>query len=435
MTLLFADPVELYVLAGAYNGMLKPGAGAGSFNIADRVATWGGRVQGYSYRALIDALGEGGDFTPSYLDSIINIFSANELVYAYHAFAFSAAEPATAFNKFGIITGTTFFNAWYFKLGIDSIVYLFDAANVQKAAGTKVLADNTKYHRLIEFDATNGTIKMWIGDDNGSNGLSDPSQWTGTPDLSYTDAAMNGTFDNFSLGFAALGKVNPATTYNLEGCTFSSDKPAKARSVWFHLPITGGTYEGAGTAWTNEAAGAATYASVDDAISGAADADTTYVVAKGTIAADSRWSARVETCAAVGMPSGHTVLHAFPMYRIRKNTATADLTSVNAFLRYNGTNTDDTTSPDSNTTYRQFWRLANFASPPGGGSWTQAIVDATEVGLMRVGTSSDPNNMEWRCTFAGLITVTEAADGQPTLKRSSAVPHMALGQTALRRRY
>lgn len=405
--ILGADPCEHTLPTTITStGLLIPTAGGGKFAIADRDTTWAGDTQAHSYRSLVNANSEGGEYRlgPNVGDPTGGKTFTRELMYVQTSVSLSAV-PASASNRLGLIGGTTFYNNWTPRLGTDGVLRLFDAAPTQQAIGSRVWVGGTKYHVLYEFDATNGIINIYISADNGTHGLSSLADWA-TPDLTITDAAQNGTINTFFPGFSATAIANPNATFNLDPVVFSSDKPAWPRKVRDSRARANGTYSGASTEWNNADATDATVGSVDDTASaGANDAD--YVICPRLASDPAPVSWFGDTCATMGMATHDTPLAVIVVNRIQHSNSSSDATSIHNFILLDGTEAEDTGTepPGTAATWRQMWSI--FTTAPDGSAWTQAKIDAMEFGLKKIGTSSG-GTAEWQASMMGFYVVTEA---------------------------
>ena len=151
------------------------------------------------------------------------------------------------------------------------------------------------------------------------------------------------------------------------------------------LPDAAGFY----TAWTVGAGSRPTLAQTNDG-------DTSYAITAGNV----RDSYAVDNLQPSDVTVNSVTAHAYT----KRTTSGAGTTKL--FTRYNSVNDDGTFFSHNLNNYTIHSEA--FANAPGGGGWTPAIVDATEVGLLHGGGAAPGV----RYTQIWLVVVTTESSGE-----------------------
>jgi hypothetical protein len=311
----------------------------------------------------------------------------------------------------------------------DGDLELWDSALLEVAAATTPFtADTWQYLRIaVECDTGAATLRWRVWEWSSSDPRDSGGSW-GSPIIDYTQSSTGITsLARISHGFQNEAKgISAATQYYIDDSFFfafddEADLPA--------FPATVERIKPDGNSATNtafSAGGSGTnpdFADVDDDTIDDATTDDRSSTSAGV----EQQSYTMEACPTVA--AGDTVYVA-ACTGWANSTAAGNNQKI--LVREHGTNTLAPSIGNVSTSYlTQQYMMAT--APSDGAAWTSTRVDGLEVGANKgAGTTALYLTMVW----ALIVRIIAApAGGQPILRRSDYVSQMALGQSALRRRY
>lgn len=311
------------------------------------------------------------------------------------------------------INGSTFYNGLCFcwqKNGSNTdITFRTALATTQTASSVNPPLDTVLWVKFF-WDDTNGIVKLWLGQDDGTGRLTDETDWdAGNEVFSRTDATQNGSFSFLNFGAGTFSKTDANARYRWGEIVYSD---ADMDQPWLvsvpALPNGEGT-DSSGTTWDDQSGNAATFDEVDDPVNAADDGTTTMIVTNPDGTTNTRrYSATMEAFSATGVGASDTIGGVLAIWHFAKS-ASGSNSNVWGYLG-DGSNRDDAASSfkwaQSGTTWSPSWYF--YTTAPDGSAWTSTLFDGVEQGVAFTDVLAAGTDI-WRVTAMYLLVVYQVA--------------------------